>query len=90
MKVRITFPEEVSGNVEKAKQYVDDILLWGLEVDMNVDFYGFYREFSSEPVYSWRNRWRHGIFIIEPEYAFMFSLKWGALQHKTKKKSVKE
>ena len=90
MKIRIQFPEEVSGNEEKAKRYVDDILLWGMEVDMDIEFYGFYREVSGEPVYSWRNRWRSGIFIVEKDSAFMFSLKWGAMQHKKNRKAIKE
>ena len=84
MKIRIQFPEEVSRNEEKARHYVDDILLWGMEVEMDVEFYGFWRE----PDAGWynRNAWKYGVFIVEKVSAFMFSLKWGALQHKPRKK----
>ena len=87
MKVRITFPKEVSGNEEKAKRYVDDILLWGMEVDMDIEFYGFWRDKITN---GWRDAWKYGIFIVEKDSAFMFSLKWGAMQHKKNRKAIKE
>lgn len=88
MKVRIALPEGIRNNKERASVYVDDILLWGMEVKMDIDFYGFWTEPNT--TWEYRDWWKYGIFIVEKDSAFMFSLKWGALQHKKKKKAVKE
>ena len=87
MKIRIQFPDEVTRDKDRAIHYVDDILLWGMEVEMDVEFYGFWRE----PDAGWYNRnyWKYGVFIVEKDSAFMFSLKWGALIHK-KQRAVKD
>lgn len=83
MKIRILFPEELRGNKDRAQRYVDDILLWGMEVEMHVEFYGFWKDPST--VWDNRTACKYGIFVVEKDSAFMFSLKWGALYHKKRK-----
>lgn len=86
MKIRIQFPEGIANNKERARRYVDDILLWGMEVEMDVEFYGFWNKTNQN--WSYRDWWKYGIFIVEKDSAFMFTLKWGALIHKKQKEKL--
>lgn len=89
MKIRIQLPEHLAGytalHKHRQQQYIDDILLWGMEIEMEVEHYttihpkqGYWKKPRTEPTWL--------VFIVEPEHQLMFALKWGATQHKGKKK----
>lgn len=86
MKIRIQIPSDISKgykNSAKVNQYIDDILLWGMETEIDVALYKTYMVSNSD-------RWVDGdlfaVFTVEPVGAMMFTLRWGALQHKNKQK----
>lgn len=81
MKVRIKIPGDLNGTDEKRQIFVDDVLLWGMETGMDIDFYAYF----TEPNSTWNNRKVWAVFTIENDYSFMFSLRWGALLHKKQK-----
>lgn len=69
------------------QDWVDEILLWGMEIGADIDYYSHWNEPDQEPTTRWRsykNCW--AIFIVEEDMAFMFALKWSALQHKKRVK----
>ena len=86
MKIRVKIPEEIVGhqihNLEMMQRYVDEILLWGMETDMDIDFYCYFTPLDERGKWNSRERW--AVFTVEQDTAFMFSLKWGALCHKGK------
>ncbi len=81
MKVRIRVPNNIYSEEDRAR-WIDDILFWGMEMSMDVDYYALWRHPDSK----WNDREYWAVFSIEEESAFMFILKWGALLHKDKKK----
>jgi len=91
MKIRVKIPSGLCGwgrtSViinEKRQEFVDDVLLWGMEVEMDVAFYSYYIPMALAVYGKPREEW--AVFTVEPDSAFMFCLKWGALIHKGKKK----
>lgn len=91
MKIRVRIPNDPSsGSVldnEKRDKFVDDVMMWAMEVDMDVALYGFYNPLTEEMQ---RGRWGRpskiwAVFTVEPDNAFLFCLKWGATLHKDKK-----
>lgn len=87
MKIRIEIPYEFSRKKEVAEKYIDDILLWGMETEMDIAFYGWHQQ----PGARWIT-WQYAVFTVEADYSYMFSLRWGAVLHKprVKKQLIKE
>jgi hypothetical protein len=94
MKIRVKVPEEICQQGLPAaeslliSEWVDEVLLWGMETGMDIAFYSFYYEHENEKmVYGLRYRTKPwAVFTVEKDYTFMFSLKWGALMHKSQNK----
>lgn len=92
MKVRVALPDHLtnvsySGQTEYKRQYhVDDILLWCMEMGIDVEFYGFQREIEPNSVWHIKKIWM--VFIVDSDMSdqFMFKMAWNADQYKTKKK----
>jgi hypothetical protein len=82
LKVRIKVPEELAFTKDGVQDFVDDILLWGMEIDTDIEFYSYW--YPEDHTYNDRRRW--AVFSVDTDSWFMFALKWGALQHKSKKK----
>lgn len=83
MKIRVKIPEELVRNKERVMFFVDEILLWGMETEMDIAFY------SLAPQYlAWNSREQYAVFNVEADYSYMFSLKWGATLHKPKEKKA--
>jgi len=86
MKIRVRIPDNIAlqyfhkGDVAR---YIDDILLWGMETGMDIEHYTTYPEYEGHRIV---RQW--AVFTVEADFAFMFSLKWGALNHKRKKDNV--
>lgn len=85
MKIRIKIPDNMLGDNPAIARFTDDVLLWAMEVEMDVDLYSIQylpavRTYWSEKRTGW------AVFTVEPDSEFMFCLKYGALQHKGKKK----
>lgn len=79
MKVRIQVPNNV-----KQEQHIEEILLWGIDTELEFDFYTMHVEYGSG---NYKNRW--AIWSIDPKDYFMFALKWGGHGYKRKKGEVK-
>jgi hypothetical protein len=93
MKIRVKIPTEICQPGLPAEhsllisEWIDEILLWGMETGMDIAFYSIYRE----PVEQNQNRLfrkQWAVFTVESDYSFMFSLKWGALMHKSQNKKA--
>lgn len=88
MKIRVKIPEELVGPLSThqylMQRYVDDILLWGMETEMDIEFYKFYCEPKDN---HWNSKQRWAVFNVEADYSYMFSLKYGATLHKPKEKN---
>jgi len=84
MKIRIEIPEYIRGNTDRTTVWIDNILLWGMEVGMDIEFYGHYT-LPNQNTWSDHRRW--AVFSVEEQNSFMFILKWGATMHKDKKKN---
>jgi hypothetical protein len=92
VKIRIQLPDHLVGYTQilkdKQQHYIDEILLWGMEIEMEIELYTI--QHPPTPAWALRKRavkeptWL--VFIVEPQHHLMFALKWGALQHKGKKK----
>lgn len=95
MKLRVRIPKHLhsSANTWHATSiqppyldWVDEILLWGMEIDADIAYYNHWNE-PGENQRNWKpykDCW--AIFIVEEDMAFMFALKWSALQHKKRVK----
>lgn len=90
MKVRVAIPEEIWRRHDSAdleQEFIDDILLWGMETELDVAFYTTVTdyEFPGQPRWNSGRRLRKwAVFTVEAENTFMFTLKWNALLHKNK------
>jgi len=84
MKIRVKIPEQLVGKTDAVNHYVDDILLWGMEMGMDVEYYSLY---TPPGTVSWRDRDLWAVFTVEADSSFMFILKWSATMHKDKKKN---
>jgi hypothetical protein len=87
MKVRIEMPVYLARDEHKyvRQEFVDEILLWAMETELDADFYAFVYE--RERDYRWgkvTKAW--AVFTVETESTFMFTLKYGALMHKNQEK----
>ena len=86
MKVRIDMPLEIARASEKCirQEFVDEILLWAMETELDADFYAF--AYEREYDYRWgRIKKAWAVFTVATDDTFMFTLKWGALLHKDQK-----
>jgi hypothetical protein len=83
MKIRVKLPEHIVRDEYACTEFVDNILLWGMETEMDIAFYGYYSPHLSD----WRSKERYAVFTVEADYSYMFSLKWGATLHKPKVKN---
>lgn len=84
MKVRIAVPESVirARDSSVRQDFADDILMWAMETEIDAALYAFVTE-----GYAWANdKKMWAVFTIDPDWVFMFSLKWGATLHKDKMK----
>ncbi len=82
MKIRVKIPEELVRNKDRVMFFVDEILLWGMETEMDIAFY------SLAPQHLlWGKKEQYAVFNVEADYSYMFSLKWGATLHKPKVKN---
>lgn len=86
MKIRVKIPDEYLRNEELKKEFVDDVLLWGMETGIDIEFYTWWYPADR----TWNDRRTWAVFSVEEDYSFMFSLKWGALLHKPKEKKIAE
>ena len=89
MKVRIDMPLAIAHAKDDyiRRDFVDEILMWAMEVEMDADFYAFVYE--REGNYCWgkiKQAW--AVFTVSADDTFMFTLKWGALLHKPQIKNV--
>ena len=83
MKVRIEMPLHIANARDDyvRQDFVDEILTWAMEVEMDADFYTF--TYEREYNYRWgkiKRAW--AVFSVATDDSFMFTLKWGALLHK--------
>jgi hypothetical protein len=88
MKVRIEMPVYLARDEHKyaRQEFVDDILLWAMETELDADFYTFIYE--RERDYRWGKvikAW--AVITVATDDTFMFTLKWGALMHKDQSKA---
>ena len=84
MKIRIQIPEEIArttGRKSYVNEYIDDILMWGMETELDVELY---KTYCVPKDGHWSNTDMFAVFTVEPVGAMMFTLRWGALQHKNK------
>jgi len=84
MKIRVKIPEEFVGNKDKVNTFVDDVLLWGLETEMDIIFYNWYH--PKDRTRNDKRLW--AVFSVEADYSYMFSLKWGATLHKKQQRDL--
>ena len=95
MKVRVKLPREARSwhhtpnNNELARRFIDEILIWAMEIEADAEFYSFYHEPILNKDRGVRMPVTWAIFTIEPDLAFMFALKWGAIMHKGSKRKNK-
>ena len=94
MKVRVKIPEHIGlrvwhNNNVPAREFVDDILVWAMEIETDAEFYAFYHDPIRDKDRGVKIPDMWAIFIIEPDLAFMFALKWGAIMHKGSKRKNK-
>jgi hypothetical protein len=83
MKVRIEMPLHIAKANDDyvRKDFVDEILRWAMETEMDADFYAF--AYERERGYRWgRINRAWAVFTVTTDDTFMFTLKWGALLHK--------
>ena len=83
MKIRVKIPDYIAQPGTRwedlpCREFVDDVILWGMESGMDVEFYSYHvtmedRWSGVSPSPQW------AVFTVD---AFMFSLKWGATMHK--------
>lgn len=81
MKIRVKIPEEYMRSSDSQQRFIDDVLIWGMETEMDIELYTVYRDSGS----TWNKPILWAIFTVEADYSYMFSLKWGAVLHKKKK-----
>jgi hypothetical protein len=96
MKIRVRVPEELcfrqNGTGHRTRHndlvdtWIDEILLWALGSEMDVSFYSIWRPKDAK----WNDKRLWAVFTVETEMSFMFSLRWGALLHKGKKREKLE
>jgi hypothetical protein len=92
MKIRIELPNHLrNANFlrsndagDRRQSFIDDILMWGMETNMDIDFYGYHYPPEAR---NWRDPDKRvwAVFSIEADSAFMFMLKWSATYHKDQK-----
>ncbi len=93
MKIRVKLPDNLAtdyysnGVVNeqhyRRQEFIDDILMWGMETEIDIAFYSYY--WPADKIGKLRNREMYAVFTVEEDYSYMFSLKWGALMHKGNK-----
>lgn len=88
MKIRIQIPAELQRNQERVSEYVDDILLWGMEVGMDIEHYSMFQNPHSFAANRDNRLW--AVFTVEEKDSVMFILRWGATMHKHKPKKEEE
>lgn len=84
MKIRIQIPEEIArgfSRQSRVNEYIDDILMWGMETELDI---ALYTKYTVQKDGHWSNTNVFAVFTVEPVGAMMFTLRWGALQHKNK------
>lgn len=83
MKVRIEMPLNIATARDDyvRQDFVDEILMWALETEMDADFYAVTYERDMN-VYWGRIERAWAVFTVTAADTFMFTLKWGALLHK--------
>jgi len=80
MKIRVPIPNW--RNDDKKKVYIDDILMWAMETEIDIAFYAFFNEYEdldrdwSRIISQW------AVFTVQTDDAFMFILRWDAKMHK--------
>jgi hypothetical protein len=82
VKIRVPFPDQIWRDENKKKDYIDDILMWAMETEMDISFYSLYDE-REDPTKSWSrliSQW--AVFTVQTDDAFMFVLRWDARLHK--------
>jgi hypothetical protein len=95
MKIRLKVPDHIRTDNKLINEFIDDVLLWGLETEMDVEYYTRYYEYegitnTDKITYSIGRRIIHTwvVFNVESDKSFMFSLKYGALLHKQQKEEI--
>jgi hypothetical protein len=83
MKIRVKLLGAIHPfNKRMADNQVDDILVWAMEHETDIEFYKYYIVHASET----SNYGLWAIFTIQSEDAFMFMLRWNGEYHKNKVK----
>ena len=82
MKIRVKIPEEIVRYKEQVTFFIDEILLWGMETEMDIAFYSL-----APQCLQWGKKEQYAVFNVEADYSYMFSLKYGATLHKPKEKN---
>lgn len=83
MKVRIEMPLHIANARDNyvRQDFVDEILMWAMETEMDADFYAFTYERECDFRYlKIKQAW--AVFSVATDDTFMFTLRWGALLHK--------
>lgn len=75
MKVRIPVPAN-----KKQEQHIEELLLWGIDAELEFDFYTWHYERVN-----WRIERQWAVWSIDPKDYFIFALKWGGHGYKQKK-----
>ena len=84
MKIRVKIPAELINLRDPSflQDWIDDILIWGMETEMDIAFYSYYYD-PTDKYQTSKNRW--AIFTVDNDYSYMFSLKYGATLHKSQR-----
>ena len=86
MKVRIEIPHEHAHDKDTRTMFIDDVLLWCMETEMDASFYTTIAEREDGKWGRVKSWW--AVFTVETEATFYFTLKWGALMHKNQSKEA--
>jgi hypothetical protein len=82
MKVRIEVPQNVRHDAYLTREWVDGVEEWGRETGMDAAYYSYYYD-DVDLQFLGKPRGKHAVFTVEPDYVWMFSMKWNAVPHKT-------
>ena len=88
MKIRIPLPDECingPGNKHALATFIDDILLWGMELEIDVSLYSTHVT-NAYATGKYVRATGYAVFTVEEQSTMIFALRWGAVLHKKSKK----
>ena len=81
MKVRIEIPHQYQRDQYTRQEFIDEVMMWGLETEIDIDYYTIKTEYENNRTWG-RVKHMWAVFIVEADMTFLFTLRWGALLHK--------